>query len=127
MLIKDFYKIINFTSEDSGITATIKLNPNHEVYKGHFPEQPVVPGVIQLQIAKEILEKVLERKLFMGNVIQVKYLIPITPTQHPVLTFSFTNKKADNSTFKSTVSIGFGDNIFTKVQFELTEKKKPPC
>ncbi len=116
MLIKEFYKITNLSSSDSGIIATIKLNPNHEVYKGHFPNQPVVPGVIQLQIVKEIIENVLEGKLFMGNIVQVKYLIPITPLENHELSFTITNKKTDEYNFKSTVSIGFNDNIFTKAK-----------
>jgi len=116
MLIKEFYKIVNLYSSDSRIIATIKLNPDHEVYKGHFPTQPVVPGVIQLQIVKEILEEVLETKLFMGNIIQVKYLIPITPVENPELTFNITSKKTDSNNIKSTTSIGFNDNIFTKAK-----------
>lgn len=116
MLIKEFYKIVNLYSSDSRIIATIKLNPDHEVYKGHFPTQPVVPGVIQLQIIKEILEEVLETKLFMGNIIQVKYLIPITPVENPELTFNITSKKTDSNNIKSTTSIGFNDNIFTKAK-----------
>ena len=120
MLIKEFYKIANLSSDDSGIIATIKLNPDHEVYKGHFPTKPVVPGVIQLQIIKEILEEVLEAKLFMGKVTQVKYLIPITPTENPELTFTITNKKTDSNNLKSTVSIGFSDDIFTKAKIEFS-------
>ena len=116
MLIKEFYKIVNLYSSDSRIIATIKLNPDHEVYKGHFPTQPVVPGVIQLQIIKEILEEVLETKLFMGNIIQVKYLIPITPVENPELTFNITSKRTDSNNIKSTTSIGFNDNIFTKAK-----------
>jgi len=116
MLIKEFYKIANLSSDDSGIVATTKLNPDHEVYKGHFPGQPVVPGVIQLQIIKEILEDVLEEKLFMGNIIQVKYLIPITPLENPELNFTITNKKTDSNIIKSNVSISFNDKIFTKAK-----------
>ena len=121
MLIKEFYKITNLSSSDSGIIATIKLNPNHEVYRGHFPNQPVVPGVIQLQIIKEILEEVLETKLFMRNVIQVKYLIPITPIDNPKLKFIITNKKSDQNKLKSTVSIGFNGGVFTKAKIEFIE------
>lgn len=120
MLIKEFYKIANLSSDDSGIKATIKLNPDHEVYKGHFPEQPVVPGVIQLQIIKEILEEVLKTKLFMRNVIQVKYLIPITPLENPEITFIITNKKTDENKIKSNVSIGFNERVYTKAKLEFS-------
>ncbi len=120
MLIKDFYKIINLTSNETEVLATINLNPNHKVYKGHFPKQPVVPGVIQLQIIREILEQVLEARLFMGKIIQVKYLIPITPIENPELIFTITHKKIDSNNLKSTVTIGFNNNIFTKAKIEFS-------
>ena len=122
MLIKDFYKIENFTSEDYKITATIKLNPNHEVYKGHFPEQPVVPGVIQLQIVKELLEKHLKKKLFMNRITQVKYLIPIIPTNSPQLVFTITSNEIDETTLKSNISIGLDETIFTKARISFRIK-----
>lgn len=120
MLIKDFYKTVSLISNDSTISSKIRLNPNHEVYKGHFPNQPVVPGVILLQIVREIIEHVLQAKLFMGKIIQVKYLIPITPIETPELTLTITNKKTDYNKLKSTVIIGFNNKIFTKAKIEFS-------
>jgi len=119
MLIKDFYKVNEVNFNGSGIDATINLNPDHEVYKGHFPEQPVVPGVIQLQIVKELLEEVLQAKLLMNNIIQVKYLIPITPNENPTLDFSITNKVIDGNRIKSNITIGINDVTFTKARIEF--------
>ena len=120
MLIKNFYTINSLTFNSSGIDATIKLNPNHEVYLGHFPEQPVVPGVIQLQIVKELLEEVMQAKLFMNNVTQVKYLIPITPNENPVLTFSIINKTIDEDNIKSTITVSYNGVIFTKARVSFS-------
>jgi 3-hydroxyacyl-[acyl-carrier-protein] dehydratase len=119
MLIKDFYTINDLIFRGSGFDAAIQLNPNHEVYQGHFPEQPVVPGVIQLQIVKELLEEVMQTKLMMDNVIQVKYLIPITPNENPELIFSIMNKTVDENTIKSTITIGFNDLVFTKARISF--------
>lgn len=120
MLIKDFYQITEIVSEETNIIANIKLNVEHKVYKGHFPTQAVVPGVIQLQIIKEILEKHFEQKLFMGNISQVKYLIPITPYESPELTIKIAYKKIDENILKSTISIGFNDIIFTKAKINFS-------
>ena len=120
MLIKEFYKIINLVSVESEVKATIKLNPNHKVYKGHFPDQAVVPGVIQLQIVKEILENHLSKNLFMGNITQVKYLVPITPVEVPELHISITYKNDDEGNLKSNVFISFEETIFTKARVIFT-------
>ncbi len=120
MLIKDFYKILSLTTNESGFVATIKLNPDHEVYQGHFPGRPVVPGVIQLQIIKELMEKDTGKNLFMGNIQRVKYLVPIIPTNTPQLVFTFTNNSTIENKIKSTVIISHYDRVFTKVKMELT-------
>ena len=124
MLIKDFYKITNLTSNETEINAIIKLNPNHEVYKGHFPGQAVVPGVIQLQIVKEILENHLEKELFMGSVSQVKYLIPITPEEITELNISISYKNNEEENFKTSVLVSFGDAVFTKAKITFSEDKQ---
>ena len=120
MLIKDFYTINDLIFRGSGFDAAIQLNPNHEVYQGHFPEQPVVPGVIQLQIVKELLEEVMQTKLMMDNVIQVKYLIPITPKENPELVFSILNKTIKKNTIKSTITIGDNNLVFTKAKISFS-------
>lgn len=120
MLIKDFYKINNLTSDESEVIARIKLNPNHEVYKGHFPGQAVVPGVIQLQIVKEILENHLSKNLFMDNITQVKYLVPITPEEVPELHISISYKNDDKGNLKSNVLISFEETMYTKARIIFT-------
>jgi|FLOH01.1.fsa_nt_gi 3-hydroxyacyl-[acyl-carrier-protein] dehydratase len=120
MLIKDFYKLIDLSSDGSGIVATLKLNPEHKVYKGHFPNHPVVPGVIQLQIVKELLEQSLGKNLFMGNIQRVKYLKPVVPTNTSQLVFTIIIKETDEQKIGSNVSIGLKDSIFTKAKIEFT-------
>jgi len=119
MLIRDFYKKIIGNQEDNTITCSIKLNPDHQVYKGHFPQQAVVPGVIQLQIAKELLEENLKLKLLMNDIIQVKYLRPIIPNQETIIKFEITIKEQNASDIKTNVNIGSEDTIFTKAKISF--------
>lgn len=85
MLIKDFYEITEFRFTENQVLAKISLNPDHEVYEGHFPEQPVVPGVIQLQIVKELLEKAVDQKLTLNEMAFSKFLNMIVPLNSPTL------------------------------------------
>ena len=119
MLIKDFYKIQEISSHDKRISVTIVLNPDHKVYKGHFPEQPVVPGVIQLQIIKEVFEKSIVQKLFMGKISSAKYLNVITPEKSGKLQITIDYQKTDENEYKVNAIIGSGETIFTKVKMIL--------
>jgi 3-hydroxyacyl-[acyl-carrier-protein] dehydratase len=85
MLIKDFYEITEFRFTENQVLAKISLNPDHEVYEGHFPEQPVVPGVIQLQIVKELLEKAVDQKLTLNEMAFSKFLNMIVPQNSSTL------------------------------------------
>lgn len=113
-LIEDFYKIVNTSENGNEIHAVVELNSNHPVYDGHFKEQPVVPGVMQLQIVKEILEYQLNQELFMNDIKQVKYLKPIVPNNNLELKISISRKKPNELYFVFDISMD--DITFTKAR-----------
>ncbi|MBT3173481.1 MAG: hydroxymyristoyl-ACP dehydratase [Lentimicrobiaceae bacterium] len=113
-LIEDFYKIVNISENGNEIHAVVELNSNHPVYDGHFKEQPVVPGVMQLQIVKEILEYQLNQELFMNDIKQVKYLKPIVPNNNLELKISISRKKPNELYFVFDISMD--DITFTKAR-----------
>lgn len=115
MLIKDFYEIIEFSITENQVLAQIKLNPDHEVYGGHFPDQPIVPGVIQLQIIKELMEKAFNKKLLLGEMTFAKFLKMVIPSISPHLTLTIDFKTLEKN-FSFSAKIEGGVNVFTKVK-----------
>ena len=85
MLLKDFYKINELKTEAESTSVTITINKNHEIFKGHFPNNPVMPGVCMMQIIKEITEEVVDSKLFMQKCSNVKFMALINPEKNEVL------------------------------------------
>lgn len=85
MLIKDLYSIQSFTKTNGSIEASVKLNKDHEVFKGHFPGNPVMPGVCAIQLVKELTEKALDKKLFLSAVSNVKFMAIINPEKNETL------------------------------------------
>ena len=57
MTIKDLYTYDLIEHEDNAIEAVIYINENSTIYKGHFPQFAVTPGVCQVLMIKEILEE----------------------------------------------------------------------
>ena len=62
MLINDFFTISELTNSEDTIESKVQLNASHKIFDGHFPGNPVTPGVVQIQIVKELLEKALEKE-----------------------------------------------------------------
>ena len=51
------------------------LNPDHLIYKAHFPGQPVTPGVCILQMIQELLSEEMGIPLFINKIKNAKFTI----------------------------------------------------
>ena len=55
MLINDFYNCHDIEAHENEYGCRIVFNAAHDIFKGHFPGQPVVPGVCMMEMVKELL------------------------------------------------------------------------
>jgi 3-hydroxyacyl-[acyl-carrier-protein] dehydratase len=80
MLAKNnFYTITAYENEAGVVNAEIEINKEHEIFSGHFPSQPVVPGVCMMQIVRELLEKAIGRPTVLKKGDDIKFLAVINP------------------------------------------------
>ena len=86
MLIPTLYTI-NHTEQldENNFNVQIELNPSHAIFEGHFPNNPITPGVCMIQIIKEITEDLVQEKLQLKKVSNVKFVAKINPFVHPKL------------------------------------------
>lgn len=62
------------------IISKIHFPTTDLIYKGHFPEKAIVPGVVQLREIKNICEKELGQSLIYKSITECKYLGFIFPS-----------------------------------------------
>lgn len=79
MLIEGLYTVRSLEQIDQDVKASVTLNAAHDVFKGHFPDSPVMPGVCMIQMIKELIEQTLDKKLFLNVVSNVKFMAIINP------------------------------------------------
>lgn len=96
ILLNKFYTVLEQTHEESNLQALIRINPEHEILKGHFPGQPVVPGVCMVQIVKELLEQFSGKKLLFSKGSQLKFLQLLIPENADAIQVSISWKEEDN-------------------------------
>ncbi len=80
MFNETFYTIQGIESINNSHTVSILLNTEHSIYNGHFPQQPVVPGVCTLQIIKECASKLLKKKVRYQSISSCKFTSLIVPS-----------------------------------------------
>lgn len=98
-LLDNFYTETSSTFSDSNnenFVSEIVINPEHPVFKGHFEQVPVAPGVCLTQVIKEILADKFKKQLFMSHGDNIKFLAMINPRETAVLTISFAVKQSDD-------------------------------
>ncbi len=85
MLIEGLYTVQSFEPNENGVKAIIQLNKEHAIFKGHFPGNPVMPGVCMIQIIKELTEKTTGKKLFLSVSSNIKFMAIINPDKNDTL------------------------------------------
>ncbi len=85
MLLKDFFTINDKVSSETEIWAELFINADHKIFEGHFPNQPVVPGVCMMQIIKEILEEVIGKSTNLLQAADMKFLAVINPIENNLI------------------------------------------
>lgn len=81
MVLEDFYKVSNTSLAGDDAVTSLKVNKEHEIYKGHFPGRPVTPGVVLMQLFKEEAERIFDKKLQLVRADNVKFTAVFDPTQ----------------------------------------------
>lgn len=115
MLNNNFYYIQSINSEPENIAATLQLNPEHKIFEGHFPGQPVVPGVCQVQIIKEILEGAIGKNLQLKTADHIKFLSVIIPDNSSIINAAIKYAE-DNDGISFTASLTKEDKICLKMK-----------
>ncbi len=79
-------------------SATVRLLPESPIYKAHFPEYPITPGVTLLQIALELMGK----KLVGAK--EIKFVAPVLPGDGTEIRFEW-EFKDENTVSVSILSM----------------------
>ncbi len=114
-LLDSLYRIVSERQIDCGFEYTIQLNPEHFIYKAHFPGEPVTPGVCIMQSALELLERASGTVLSLKCAGNVKFLRIISPVGNTILTFTIKGIVREESQLKAQIIVASGNDVFSKL------------
>ena len=120
-MLTDFYQTTYCTLTDGTLTATVLLNAQHDIFKGHFPNNPITPGVCMLQIFRELVEQSIHKKLFIKECSNVKFMALINPETHSELAITIGLQPFDGG-YKMKASAKFESTTALKVNAVLSDQ-----
>lgn len=95
MLKDSLYTIQSLEESGAGsYEVMLRLNPAHTLFEGHFPGQPVLPGVCLLEMVKELLTEIRQKPMRLVNAGTIKFPNMVDPRIEPLLRFEITIAEA---------------------------------
>ncbi|MFA6593280.1 MAG: acyl-[acyl-carrier-protein] thioesterase [Bacteroidales bacterium] len=118
----DFFSIESYHATADKHEFRIRLSPDSDVYKGHFPGSPVAPGVCTVQMLKECAEYALGARTLMVKIGQCKFLKLVVPSELPEADVAMTLSKKDDACFLTATLSGSGeDYVVLKAELKIED------
>lgn len=124
MFQDDLFHILKEEVDDHHAQFSIHLNREHSIYSGHFPGDPITPGVCVVQIAVDLFSHLLQKECELTNAKNIKFLNIIKPTEHDTINYELNWEKTENESYKVKVVVKAEDVVFSKMSLELSEERR---
>lgn len=102
--LDDFPRILAVKQSPDSITARLSVDPDLKCFNGHFPSEPVLPGIIQTHWAVQIARAAFDFSLQPQRIKRLKFKQVVVPPQQLDLVLS--REKHDEVQFAFTSTIG---------------------
>lgn len=104
-MLNDYFHIIHTSLIDNKYAYTVRLNSECSVFEGHFPSEPIAPGVCNILMILKCVEDAYGKPVELSNISRCKFMSLIRPDDSE-LTITF--QLLDN---KLTASISQADIV----------------
>lgn len=123
-LLNNFFNITKAYKTEKGKDAVgIELNPDHDIFKAHFPNNPVTPGVCIIGIISETLEYITGKQLLLSHIKNLKFVGILSPITAKNVTVVFHSIDTDDECLKVKGELTNEDSILTKFSFIFKTKE----
>lgn len=111
--LNDLYTVTAASQDADAHRVTVRFNPSHPVYKAHFPGNPITPGVLLMQMARLMLEDILDKGLRLQEVANIKFNKPVCPDD--TATFTFARLTEQDNRLKASIRIEVEGTAYAKM------------
>ena len=116
MLIPNYYTILQQSQEGDTYLFKVSLCADCSVYAGHFPGEPIAPGVCNIQMLKECLETVLGHSVLLDTIQQCRFTTLITPIAYPEPEIRICLLKREEGRVKFKATLGKGEAVYLELK-----------
>ena len=122
MFQDNLFSIVSENTTDNQADYTVRLNNNHPIYKGHFPNEAITPGVCVIQMAVDLFSHTMQQAHHLVKAKIVTFLQIIRPHEHPEIHYRLTWEKTEDKLFAVKVLVDDGAVTFSKMSLQMGVK-----
>ena len=116
MLFKDnFYTLHSTKEENDTFIFSIELNKDHSIFQGHFPGNPVTPGVVQMEIVKELVQLSQEKELRLISMPSCKFIAILNPEKNAFVEVELKFSSTEDESIKMSAVIKDEQTTYLKM------------
>ena len=110
----------SITDAADGFEVVVRCNPEHPIYKAHFPGNPIAPGACLLQLAGDLMRQKMERPLYLKSSKNIKYLSILVPEEGKEVKLQFSHIVETETDCKTQVVIADEQTVYTKMSLTFS-------
>ncbi len=115
-MFKDqFYRIQQRSQAEDTEVFSIEIEKNHHIFDGHFPGNPVTPGVAQMEIIKELVGEVTGKKMKLVSMSNCKFLAILNPESDALVDVQLKIVQTETEEWKVNATILNPANTYLKM------------
>lgn len=116
MLLNNLYTYDHLSGEDvSSLKFKVNIDGSNEIFQGHFPDNPITPGVCQMEMVKEILTDYLGQNVIFGSIADMKFISMWIPNESEDVFMDISAKSSDTG-YKIKASIYTESTTYFKLR-----------
>lgn len=92
------------SSENGAISATAIIPVHSEWFSGHFPNDPILPGIAQIGFVYDMLKQVFDGKVDIQNLSRIRFKKIIRPGDQLEIRASVIDTKKESFSFSIMVN-----------------------
>ncbi len=114
-LLGNMFFIKEKLEAENMISYVVEFNREHFIYKAHFPDNPITPGVCIIQAAGELLSEMLGKEVSLETLNNVKFIQVISPEENAEVVYEFSLPAIVGDNAKVKLSVKNDKGIFSKL------------
>ncbi len=100
---------------ESESVLVVKIRAKSPVFEGHFPSNPILPGVIMVEAVRASLGRLFQKEFQLKTALNIKFLAVLNPMEYAEVQLAIRHSKVEEG-LKVDANLTSGDTVFFKMK-----------